>query len=209
MITLSSNLICVASELISFTSVLNETAKLINCQCVFRICCASQKWFAVRLSDSFLIHLWDVVFLCRNQKASKSVITPSATFSSWLTDYLINQCSIMQDGYKKWKISCIFKRYWAEHWILLLMKLPTPIICKRYISFSNEGRHKCHCVKKCPYLWKLPCSGWIFHKITGLTLYLSRNLQKDWQFDQNRWIEHPIFSFFLLKMPQFTRFSSE
>ena len=44
--------------------------------------------------------------------------------------------------------------------------------------------------------------------MSGVSVYLSRLLHKNWQIGQNIWVNHPPFStFFLLKMLQFTRFS--
>ena len=40
----------------------------------------------------------------------------------------------------------------------------------------------------------LPKSGFLVHKITVVTFYMSSNLQKDWQIVENRWVRHPTFS---------------
>ena len=40
----------------------------------------------------------------------------------------------------------------------------------------------------------LPNSGFLVHKITVVTFYMSSNLQKDWQIVENRWVRHPTFS---------------
>ena len=69
-------------------------------------------------------------------------------------------------------------------------------LCKIFLGlgkiFKNER-------DKLPFLWNLPNSGLNFYKITGVTLYLRRNLQKDWQFVQNIWVNHPTLSFFCKK----------
>ena len=62
-------------------------------------------------------------------------------------------------------------------------------------------------MQKLPYPRNLPNSGLIFYIITGVTLYLSRNVQKDWQFVQNRWVKHPTFSIFCQKYHNLALFS--
>ena len=47
-----------------------------------------------------------------------------------------------------------------------------------------------------------------FSQKSRVSLYLSKNLRRDWQFVQNRWVKHPFFLNCLPKMSRLWRFFS-